>query len=305
MNDRPDTAADGGIDEAAAHWAARLLSDEAGEAEMMAFRAWIAADPAHRTAFERARAIWHAMPRPAPVTVRRRVPLRAAMAAAAALVLFVVTSPGLLFPPDLASATGEVRSVSLPDGTRLWLDSESAVDLAFTDDAREVRMLRGRAYFDVASGERPFRVIAAESRIADIGTAFSVDVTGIAAELDVAVDEGLVAVERDGISHELGAGKRVMFDRVSSTLQAGGEGHSDWRQGRIVLDRVPLDQALQEIDRYRPGRIVTVGLTNAGRRVSGTLFAHRLDEGLDTLARDQRLVVTRLPWLVIVRDAKK
>lgn len=304
MTDRSQITPIRDVDTLAADWVAKLLSGDVAASEMAALRAWIAADPAHAEAYERARAIWRDMPQPVPAPTRRRARVGGAMAAAAALVFAAVLSPELLFPPDLASTTGEIRALTLPDGTRAWLDSDSAVDLAFTDEAREVSLRRGRVFFDVAEADRPFRVLASGSRISDIGTAFSVDVTGIAAELDVVVDEGAVAVERGALREELAAGERGLFGQEAHVARAGSPDVSGWREGRISLDRMPLGQALAEIDRYRPGRIVALGLSNESRRVSGTLFADRLGEGLDTLARDQRLRLTRLPWLVIVRDAE-
>ena len=93
---------------------------------------------------------------------------------------------------DHMTATAEQRRVQLADGTVVLLAPESAIDVAYGEGARRVRLLKGRAYFEVAADRRPFAVQAREVEARDIGTAFDVglDARGV----DVAVREGIVDV---------------------------------------------------------------------------------------------------------------
>ena len=56
---------------------------------------------------------------------------------------------------------GQTATVTLDDGTKVTLDTDSALRVSHNDGQRQVRMERGRAFFDVAQGDkRPFMVLA-------------------------------------------------------------------------------------------------------------------------------------------------
>ena len=126
----------------------------------------------------------------------------------------------------------------------------------------------------------------------------------------VAVTEGWVAVT----SPQTGAvaGAAVLAHAGQQTAYAAGAApappaalDSDmaapWRRGIIVIDDMPLDAALAEIDRYRPGRILL--LDGGGRydRVSGGFDIDRLDAAISGLAATHGLTVTGLgPYLLVL-----
>src|SRR3546814_11678062 len=97
--------------------------------------------------------------------------------AAAAACLAVVSAPTLLlmWQSDYRTGTGEMRNVTLSDGSSVTLDTGSAIAVNYGDGRRGVRLLAGRAWFDVAHDERhPFTVSAADARVRVTGTAFDV-----------------------------------------------------------------------------------------------------------------------------------
>lgn len=288
----------GDIAATAAEWVERLTSGEPSPEDVARLRAWLAEDPEHRRAYERARAIWTELPETS-LRKYRRAPLRlAAGTALAAGLAFALLIPDF---HDHATAAGEVRRLTLPDGTTAWLDSGSAVDLAYDDSHRTIRLARGRVALAAAHGDpRPLAVEAGDATITDVGTVFAVD---RARGLRVAVSEGLVDVALGGRTTRLQAGEAASFEGPSPHMRALRTGEFAWRDGRIVLDQVPLEDALAELARYYDGRIVLTDRAIGGRLVSGTLFPDRAEEGIDTLARSQGLKVTHLPWLILVRPA--
>ncbi|WEK45142.1 MAG: FecR domain-containing protein [Candidatus Andeanibacterium colombiense] len=306
MTPAPHPEQRGDIAATAAEWVERLTSGEPSPEDVARLRAWLAEDPEHRCAYEQARAVWTELPRTS-LRKYRRAPLRlAAGTALAAGLAFALLFPGF---HDHATAAGEVRRLTLPDGTTAWLDSDSAIDLAFDDDHRTIRLARGRVALAAAHGDaRPLAVEAGDATITDVGTVFAVDRGGDGAVdgaggLLVAVSEGLVDVAQGARTTRLAGGEAASFDGPSPHMRAVHTGEFAWRDGRIVLDQIPLDQALRELDRYYDGRIVLTDRSIGGRLVSGTLFPGRAEEGVDTLARSQGLKVTHLPWLILVRAA--
>ena len=93
-----------------------------------------------------------------------------------------------------ASAVGEQRSIKLPDGSSVYLNTNSQVKIDYGEGYRNIQLLQGEAHFDVVKQkQRPFRVYAGRGRVQAVGTAFTVFIRE-GRELDVAVTEGIVAL---------------------------------------------------------------------------------------------------------------
>jgi len=303
---KPAASPPASVEETAARWVARLALKNVTESDLLQLGAWLAASPAHQAAFDDARATWTELPSEYRPPIKhagwrspRAVATFAAVAAAACAV-FVIGAPHLM-PHDLASPTGAVRTTTLADGTRLWLDSDSAADFHIDSDSRTLRLARGRVHIAVAADpQRPLTVKAAGYDIKDIGTAFTVDASGT--DLHVAVTEGRVDVKRGNAVTALTAGKRVVLnpEHAAAPESFNASSEAAWRDGRILLDQMTLRAALTEIERYRPGRIILLDDELGNRRVSGTLAIDDLDSGLNALAATQRLRFQNFPYLLIV-----
>jgi transmembrane sensor len=86
---------------------------------------------------------------------------------------------------------------TLADGTVVELKDDARIVADFTGALRRVALQRGEAHFQVAKDPaRPFVVGAAGVEVRAVGTAFSVQLG--AADVDVVVTEGTVAIERGG-----------------------------------------------------------------------------------------------------------
>lgn len=297
MSRRPDVLEVEDPAALAAHWVERLTSGEASGEEIKRLRDWLDEDPENRRSYERARAIWTGLSETKLARIRRpRLELAGGTALAASLALaFVLSTP----VHDHSTSVGEVQRLVLPDGSTVWLDSKSAIDVAFGEKRRTIRLAQGRLAIDaVKDAGRPLAIEADNATITDIGTVFSVDVSR---GLNVAVAQGLVSVAQGGRKTRIGAGRAASFDGPSPRVRSTKTGELAWRNGRIVLDQLPLDQALAELNRYYSGGIILGDRSLGSRKVSGTLFADRAEQGVEALAASQGLRVTRLPWLMIVR----
>ena len=93
-----------------------------------------------------------------------------------------------------ATEIGAARSIALPDGSTIQLNTDTAIDVLFTKTERRVRLARGEALFTIAKNRvRPFIVNAAGVDVRAVGTQFNLRLH--AAALEVIVCEGQVRVE--------------------------------------------------------------------------------------------------------------
>ena len=319
----PQQTAPDPAEQAAQDWFLRLTAGDMDAAELQRFRDWRQADPRHEAAFREVRALWNDLdplePAFAPIvneTATHRLRPRlfrpgvmAAVAAlAACLLLFVARAPDLLLmiEADYRTARGEQATVTLPDGTIAHLNTGSALDIRYSDGRREVALLAGEVWFDVArDASRPFSVLALGGSSTAVGTAYAVrDRDGIAT---VTVTEGTVRVSpgNRGESQLLSAGQRIAYREdggIGPMESVDMDAATAWRHGLILLRDRPFTEALEEIGRYRPGRILLLrGEAKLGR-VTARLSLGALDNGIDALAATHGLSVLRLTdYLVILR----
>jgi ferric-dicitrate binding protein FerR (iron transport regulator) len=162
-------------------------------------------------------------------------------------------------PPARVAATGagERATFRLPDGTRVMLGVASRLryPAQFGAAAREVSV-DGEAYFDVAhDADRPFTVQAGELVAKDLGTQFTVRRYPEDPGARVVVREGRVAIRAaaDGaLEGVVAAGQRGGLGRGGAPfVEAADTGrYFAWTHGRLVLDKVPLREALPELERW-------------------------------------------------------
>lgn len=304
---------------AAAEWLSRR---EGGEdlAASGAFAAWLAADPSHRAAWTQAEAVWRlagveadaghdpllaamrrdalaARPPPAPQRWRLGAAVGAGLAAALVLGVVVVQWRGALVqrPSTIqvaSSAAGHTydngaglpRTVALEDGSSVTLDAASTISV----EGRQVRLMRGQAYFQVVHDPaRPFQVAAQGVVLTDIGTNFNVRVAGVRTVTTVIC--GSVSASAPGhpqtkpivliANQTLEASPQGDFKVRPTDLQA----EMAWREAMLEFHDTPLSQAVAEINRYGGPPVRVVGTANL--RVSGAFragdparFAHAVAE---------------------------
>ena len=301
-------------------WIVRLSSGEMTDADMRRLKSWLAESGAHRALFEKERRFWRdleglredfAPVRPLAGTATRRrgrwrvAAVGGALAACVALLL-VWSDISVALLADFRSPVGGQRSVSLPDGSVVHLNTDTAIAVDFAADERRVVLLRGEALFEVEPDTgRPFRVIAVDGATRAVGTAFDVRIDDERAH--VLVTEGQVAVSSPAATSQtvdVRAGEETSYRRGGAprpATTAGDDRSLPWLRGKIVIEAMPLSTALAELDRYREGRIVLLGGDGA-RPVSGVFDTHHVDEAVEALAATQGLrTISVTPYLTLLR----
>jgi transmembrane sensor len=161
------------------------------------------------------------------------------------------------------TAVGELRTLALPDGSRLTLNTDSRLDVSFPPGSREIALARGEAHFEVAhDGSRPFRVRVGDRIVEAVGTAFTVqrrDGDGF----EVVVTDGRVRVARAGEPPQagqlVGANQSLqVVPGVSAQPAAVSaeelEARLAWQQGMLLFRGESLEDVLATFGRYSPER---------------------------------------------------
>ncbi|WP_448101223.1 FecR family protein [Luteibacter jiangsuensis] len=251
----------------------------------------------------------------------RRTALRVGAIAAtvvlAASVAFLAAWPGTKAPPVRYTADGgDIRTVTLPDDTRLQLAPGSAVDVAFDDRSRRIALLKGNASFDIGKDERrPMTVEAGNQRIEDIGTVFNVSRGADA--MEVSVVNGHVAVFDAALPWLDRARLRLAGDgsrprRIvelacgdSATISPDGKlvsrGHVEattaaWLPEELRFHDETVAEVARRFNAYTPRPLTIEDPKLAAKRISGVFHAQDAAAFVSYLGS--------LPGVAVIHDAE-
>jgi len=305
-------AIDKSSEQQALAWLARRHAGAWSAADERALADWLAADPAHSIAWLNANGLWRQLaelrelaapelhaarqPRNKP-RLRWRAGFAVAALATIALVLLPSLLPGSLMRPQIEqTARGEIRTLTLADGSSVILDASSRLEVDYGLRCRCLRLHSGAAIFTAAHDDpRPFVVDAEPGRIRDIGTEFLVRHS--AAENLVAVLSGEIELAaRPGSQPErLQAGERRAYDGSGKALASTAAPATDlaaWRDGQLVFHDTPLPAVLAEFARYHEFD-VAIDSRLKNYNLSGRFASTDLEGLLDLLQAAYPLSVQR------------
>ncbi len=312
-------------DEAAA-WVARLRSDAVSLSDKQSFSNWLNRSNAHQSAFDEVAETWNTLAacQYLPSTAETLNNVQSQQAApegsglfdwlssfqggmvaaclAAAFALFIILNPSA---PELSSeryqtVVGQQQSITLSDGSVIELNTNSAIVVAYSEQQRSISLLKGEAYFEVASNKnRPFVVDIDGSTVTAVGTAFniyrenSVDTSVIVTEGIVKVAETpdaaspkpnsvLVKADQSIRLGKMGLGKIALTPQTQGTA---------WRSKTLVFNHTPLKLALKELNRYLENNVDLAENMPTDLSVSGTFSTEVPNETLLAIADTFNLVV--------------
>ena len=202
---------------------------------------------------------------------------------------------------DFASATGQRRSVRLPDGSLLQLNTNSAADLAFEADQRLIRLKHGELMLtcanDTSPPPRPLLVSTREALLQGFDGRFVVRQDDDCTR--VSVSQGSVAIHSPGPMQWIHAGQSYRLDaRGVTLLQNQDMDAGAWAEGLIVTRDMRLGDFLAEVGRYRHG-YVSCADDIADLRLSGVFRLEDTDKLLQLLPQTLPVKVSyRTRWWV-------
>ncbi|HEX6860999.1 MAG TPA: FecR domain-containing protein [Caulobacteraceae bacterium] len=297
-----DTRKDVAVD-----WFLRRSAGPLSGTEAEAFEAWLAQSPENERVYAALDLAWSAAGEAEDhpvVSARNRVLVKAVdraratrRAVLATLAVAVIggagaawqglTAPKPLVTQSFSTAVGQQATVTLPDGSRLTLNTDTVVRTKADADRRLVYLEKGQAYFQVAKDRRhPFIVTAAGRTVTALGTAFDVRVDQ--GGLKVVLVEGKVRVESapsgpfprrqtEAVpaapvqATEMTAGSQLIApdDAEWRLARADVDRETSWLRGQITFDDAPLGVIVAELNRYSTRKIVLADEQLASVRLGG------------------------------------
>ncbi|MBG0812530.1 FecR family protein [Methylosinus sp. H3A] len=298
---------------AAIEWWTRLDCRAPTPQEREAFVLWLTRDPSNREAFEKVCRIWGDLEGLRPlidefeVPPPRRMP-HARVAAGLAGLAFALLSyvffddAWIMLWAQARTGVAETRMVRLADGSRIELGPRSAISLDFDEGKRNVTLLRGEAWFDVApDADRPFSVLIARGSVTALGTSFDISTTGERTEVTVAQHRvrvmagGPAIIVDEGEQSAFGPGAaavapyRVQVDHVTA-----------WRRGKLIFDDRPLTEVVSVLGHYLRGYILILDPSIRERRVSGVFDAAEPMAAISAIEKALGLRALDLGYIVVL-----
>ena len=227
--------------------------------------------------------------RPAPVAPRKGI-LPASFRVAAALVVLSAIGVGTakyLSRPDgtiYATGVGGHKTITLTDGTRIELNTDTTLRIALKDDQRNVVLDKGEAFFQVAhDAAHSFVVTVGNHRVTDLGTKFVI--RRDASEVKVSLVEGRAQFERTDAALAskptiLTPGDVLVATANTFTVTRKPVRELDntiaWRRGALIFFHTTLADAAEEINRYNDQKVVIADADAARLQINGTFPANNV-----------------------------
>lgn len=252
----------------AAEWFA-ILQDAPSPAEREAWRLWLQACPEHASAWARVEAIsrpFHTLPDEAcrkaagvalraPVTRRQHLKMLALLCGSGVLgYAGLRQAPWNVWNATLRTAVGEMREERLADTSRVWLNTDTALDVDLSGAQRHLTLHRGELLVELATDPRPLLLQSPKGAVKAMAARFSMRLDQDVGHL--AVYAGRVELlEPQGASRRLDAGQGLRFGGPlpSQLLSMNEEREVAWSRGMLLADDMRLGDFVVELSRYRRG----------------------------------------------------
>ncbi|UII71590.1 FecR domain-containing protein [Pseudomonas sp. HN11] len=280
--------------EAAASWYVRFQSQPPTAAERLAWQQWINGDPSHQAAWNQIEQLQRslgALPpdftrRALSATQQRRQVLKWMLVLGGAGYMGWNVQQHSHVGADYRTSMGERRRIELADGTRVDLNTSTAIDVMYDGHQRLIRLREGEILIHTGKlgGQTPFYVDTRQGRIQALGTRFTVRQLPNTTRVGVLEDRVSVSPgDQPDHGRLLVAGESADFDRqnVGPNHDYSGS-QSAWVDGQLIVLDARLGEVIDELSRYRPG-VLQCDLAAARLRVSGTFRLDSTDAVLGNL----------------------
>jgi transmembrane sensor len=308
-DDRKASHAPDSLEEQAWSWLRLLASGDVKESDLQRFRRWIRTSPAHQAAYSQTRQKWDVMgplaaasSRRQPETIAdhartqrvqrsrlqgRRAFLGAAAGAAAVAAVAIVYPPFGLWPmpvewrADYRTAAGEQKTLALADHVDVTLNTRTSARRRMAGgETVGLDLITGEAAVDLKGMGRSFTVAAGAGR--STAEAGKFEVRHLDGKVCVTCIAGSVQLQHPAGVRVLQARQQVIYsaDDVSGIAGIDPADVSAWRNGLLVFRQARMSHVIDEINRYRPGRVILMKDAVRNKAVSGNFAIASLDLAL-------------------------
>ena len=186
---------------------------------------------------------------------------------------------------------GSISEIILPDSSKVWLDVGSTLEYPsrFINNTRRVYMC-GEAYFEVAKDPEKKFILSTthQSQIEVLGTCFNVEAYEQNTEVITTLIEGKVdfMFEKDaGVKHVfLSPREKLVYDSETDKVhlyKTSGKSELAWKDGEVVLDNTPLEEALWMLEKRYSVKFVIKNEKLKNSSFTGTFTNQRLEKILE------------------------
>lgn len=308
--------------DAAAYWFARAHSGNFTPAEQHAFRQWRQANARHEQEYRALDEMWQATQMipadelrslllapeattPSAVMSRRRL-LIAGGAICGTVLVGGVLSAGYWpatadYQARYATGRGELRSATLPDGSRIQINTDTIAVVQYFEQRRAVQLMSGEIMLQtIADSARPFIVNTAIGQvIADAASSFNV--RNDDAQVRLAVETGSAEIStgpwwrKNKLIVPAGAATSIRAGSLAPLSQIDVAAATAWRYGKLVFNDQPLDHIVREMSRYLPQPIRITDSRLNQLRMAGVFNVKDSAAFLTALRRIAPIKVTQRP----------
>jgi ferric-dicitrate binding protein FerR (iron transport regulator) len=190
----------------------------------------------------------------------------------------------------VSAEKGQRANVTLPDGTRVWLNSHSQITYP-GDYGVKARCLTltGEAYFEVAKDStRRFVVTAGEMTVEATGTSFNIKAYQEDAEVVTTLFTGSVRTAVGSTEVALTPGQYLSFNRSSRKLTSGYPENisytSMWRKNELAFESVSLEKIAVMLDRMYNVEVVFTSDKVRKYCFSGVIKNNSLDNVIEIIS---------------------
>jgi transmembrane sensor len=308
-------------------WIAQFASGDMTSIDVQRMKAWYTKSPAHAAAYSEARHVWRSLgpiasasiaesalegDEKAPPTranhrslIGRRAFLGAALAASAAYL--VVRPPANMWPSfaeltaDVRTGVGEQRQLSVADRVSLELNTRTSILVGSQPaDRTNIEVISGEAAISTVPASPPLNVTVGHVHVAAFDADFNVRCDD--SRVSISCIRGELIVDRGGPKSTLFAQQQVTYGtggtRAIATIKP--DIVTAWRHGMLIFDGTPVAQVIDEINRYRPGRIMLASDTIGRRLLSARLRIAEVDKIVGQIVHIFGAKATALPGGIVV-----
>ena len=192
---------------------------------------------------------------------------------------------------EVKTNPGMTTTVDLPDGTKVYLNSESSLTYPsfFSKDKRDVK-LTGEAFFEVQKDPEHRFIVSGphHTQIEVLGTSFNVEAFERDSFISTTLVEGKVRFayqkNRQPATVDMKPGQKLMYDTTSSQvklLPTSGETETAWKDGKIIFQATPLPEALRMLEKRFNVTFILSNNRLRGEAFNGSFTNQRLERILE------------------------
>jgi transmembrane sensor len=296
----PDTD-DLSLEREAHRWIGQLVSGEATVADARELQAWCGQSAAHAAAFAEAAERWRDLEPVGRDVLRtqgliperdfrptRRALIGGLGALAASGAGYAIIAPPLAMWPSFAelaadyrTTTGEQREITLAGNIGVRMNTQTSIAVASAPESDRLTLVAGEASFTTSPyALKPLVLVAGNGKIVADEARFDARMSGSATRVTCLAGE--VRVECGMQAVELGSNRQISYDEngFAQALDIDPADVVAWQNGFVVFRSTPLSAVIEEINRYRPGRVILMNASLASIPVNGRFRVQRIGEVL-------------------------